>query len=293
MMIRQALQAKIDNSISLIRKAEKTALRYRKEGFYVAFSGGKDSQVLMKLTQLAGVSYTAEYRLTTIDPPENVRFIRKHYPEVAIIRPAQTIYRLCLHNGTVPTQWMRFCCRELKEAANEHAVTLTGVRREESARRSHRQEVYLHTRRRHPEFVEGTLDQFSRYQETTVECLQGKDKLTVNPILEWSEQDIWDFIHAYELPENPLYIKGYSRVGCLFCPMSNIKSIRRDAANYPKYYQAFLRLFHRIRAKNLKERGYDYYEDLTDEEAFWVWASKQGVQKAKAAKRQTSIDFQF
>ena len=88
MIIRQALQAKIDHSISLIRKAEKTALRYRKEGFYVAFSGGKDSQVLLKLTQLAGVSYTAEYRLTTIDPPENVRFIRKHYPEVAIIRPA-------------------------------------------------------------------------------------------------------------------------------------------------------------------------------------------------------------
>lgn len=293
MMITQALQTKIDHSISLIRKAEKTALRYRTEGFYVAFSGGKDSQVLLKLTQLAGVKYTAEYRLTTIDPPENVRFIKKHYPEVTIIRPAQTFYRLCLHYGTMPTQWMRFCCRELKEATNEHAVTLTGVRRAESARRSHRQEVYLQTRRRHPEFIEGTLDQFSRYQETTVECLQGKDKLTVNPILEWSEQDVWDLIHAYELPVNPLYIKGYSRVGCLFCPMSNIKSIRLDVGNYPKYYQAFLRLIHRIRAKNIQEHGYDYYEDLTDEEAFWVWASKQGVQKAKADKLWSSIDLQF
>lgn len=289
-MITQQLQQKIHNSILLIRKGEATALRYRSEGYFVAFSGGKDSQVLLKLTQLAGVRYTAEYRLTTIDPPENVRFIRERYPEVHIIRPQQSFYRLCLHHGTMPTQWMRFCCRELKEAANEHAVTLTGVRRAESAKRSHRQEVYLATRRRHPEFVQGTFDQFSRHQETTVECLRGKDKLTINPILEWSEQDVWDFIHAYELPMNPLYTMGYRRVGCLFCPMSNIKSIRRDAEQYPKYYQAFLRLIHRIREKAKQERNFDYYEGFTDEQAFWIWASKQGVEKAKAEQLQLSIE---
>lgn len=79
-MITKQLQSKIDYSIQLIRKAEKTALRYRPEGFYVAFSGGKDSQVLLKLTQLADVHYTAEHRLTTIDPPENVHFILQYYP---------------------------------------------------------------------------------------------------------------------------------------------------------------------------------------------------------------------
>lgn len=290
-MISSSLQLKIDHSIELIRKAEKTALYYRAEGFYVAFSGGKDSQVLLELTKMAGVKYTAEYRFTTIDPPENVHFIREYYPDVVIIRPAKTFYQLVMHHMTLPTQWMRYCCRELKEAANAHAVTLTGVRKDESARRSHRQEVFLSTRRRHPEFVQGTFDQFSRYQETTVECLQGKDKLTVNPLLEWSASDVWEFIHAQNLPINPLYKMGYSRVGCLFCPMSNIKSIRQDVENYPKYYSAFIRLIRRMREAAKKARGYDYYDDLTDEEAFWTWASKRGVEYTKANKAQTTIEF--
>lgn len=291
MVTNKALQAKIDYSINLIRRAEPTALRYRTEGFFVAFSGGKDSQVLLKLTELAGVKFTSEYRLTTIDPPENVRFIKEYYPDVVIVRPETSFYRLCLHHKTLPTQWMRFCCRELKEAANEHAVTLTGVRRSESARRSSRQEVFLATRRRHPEFTQGTLDQFSRYQTSTVECLKGKDKLTVNPILDWTESDVWEFIHAYDLPINPLYEAGYSRVGCLFCPMSNIKNIRHDVERYPKYYQAMLRLIHRIREACITERGSDYWAELTDEEVFWTWAGKRGIEHTRQAKLQQYLPF--
>ena len=290
-MIDKQLQAKIDYSINLIRRAEPTALRYRAEGFFVAFSGGKDSQALLKLTELAGVKFTAEYRLTTIDPPENVRFIKEHYPSVVIVRPVESFYRICLHHKTLPTQWMRFCCRELKESANEHAVTLTGVRKSESAKRSHRQEVYLQTRRRHPEFTQGTLDQFSRHQESTVECLRGKDRLTVNPILEWTESDVWQFIHAYELPINPLYESGYTRVGCLFCPMSNIKNIKRDTERYPKYYQAMLRLIHRIRQATLEERGNDYWSELTDEEVFWTWANKRGINYTRQAKLEPTLPF--
>lgn len=290
-MINQQLQSKIDYSIQLIRKAEKTALRYRPEGFFVAFSGGKDSQVLLKLTQLAGVRYTAEHRLTTIDPPENVHFIKQHYPDVVIVRPRLTFWALCRHHKMMPTQWTRFCCKDLKEAANAHAVTLTGVRRSESARRSSRQEIFLQTRRRHPEFTQGTFDQFTRYQETTVECLRGLDKLTVNPILDWSEKDVWDFIHHYDIPINPLYEKGYRRVGCICCPMSNIKSIQREVNDYPKYYAAYLRLIHRIReAKRAQPEG-DIWEDLTDEEVFWAWAKKQGPRNAVAEKHQASFDF--
>lgn len=290
-MINQQLQSKIDYSIQLIRKAEKTALRYRTEGFFVAFSGGKDSQVLLKLTQLAGVRYTAEHRLTTIDPPENVHFIKQYYPSVQIVRPRLTFWALCRHYKMMPTQWTRFCCKDLKEAANAHAVTLTGVRKSESARRSSRQEIFLQTRRRHPEFTQGTFDQFTRYQETTVECLQGLDKLTVNPILDWSEEDVWDFIHYYDLPINPLYEKGYRRVGCICCPMSNIKSIQREVLDYPKYYAAYLRLIHRIReAKRDQPKG-DNWEDLTDEEVFWAWAKKQGPRNAVAEKHLLSFDF--
>lgn len=285
------LQSKIHYSISLIQRAEKTALRYRPEGFFVAFSGGKDSQVLLKLTELAGVKYTAEYNLTTVDPPENVRFIKSHYPDVRIVYPKMSFLRLCQHHKMLPTQWTRFCCHELKETTNEHAVTLTGIRRSESARRSKREEVYLLTRRRHPEFTTGTFDQFSRHQETTVECLRGKDKLTVNPILQWTEADVWKFIEQYHLPINPLYQRGYTRVGCLFCPMSNIKSIQREVKDYPKYYQAMLRLIHRIRAEKFDESNPDVWGDFTDEEVFWFWANKTGPRNAQASRLQTTLQF--
>lgn len=290
-MITPALQTKIDYSIRLIQRAEATALRYRADGFYVAFSGGKDSQVLLHLTERAGVRFSAQYNLTTLDPPENVHFIKEHYPQVEIVRPDKTFHQICRAHKMLPTQWTRFCCKELKESSNAHAVTLTGVRRAESARRSKRQEVFLQTRRRHPEFTEGTFDQFSRHQETTVECLKGLDKLTVNPLLQWTERDIWDYIHEHDLPINPLYTKGYSRVGCLFCPMANIKNIRREVEDYPKYFQAFLRLIHRIRQEKFNEDNPDVWGDITDEDVFWYWANKTGPEKAKAERMQTSIEF--
>ena len=290
-MFTKALQLKINYSISLIQKAEKTAIRYRQDGFFVAFSGGKDSQVLLKLTELAGVKFTAQYNLTTLDPPENVKFIKQYYPSVEIVRPEKTFLQICRHHKMLPTQWTRFCCKELKESTNEHAVTLTGIRHAESARRSKRQEVFLQTRRRHPEFIQGTFDQFSRHQETTVECLKGKDKLTVNPMLDWTEQDVWNFIHEYHLPINPLYARGYTRVGCLFCPMANIKNIRREAHDYPLYYQAMLRLIHRIRAEKFNAENPDVWGTLTDEQVFWYWARKTCPNTARAEQYQTSIDF--
>lgn len=285
------LQSRIEYSIRLMQKAEPTALRYREDGFFLAFSGGKDSQVLLELAKMAGVRFTPQYNLTTLDAPENVRFIREQYPDVEIVRPQQTFLQICRHHKMLPTQWTRFCCKELKESSNEHAVTLTGIRKSESARRSKRQEVFLQTRRRHPEFTEGTLDQFSRYQESTVECLRGKDKLTVNPILDWTEQDVWQFIEERSLPVNPLYTKGYSRVGCLFCPMSNIKSIRREVADYPKYYDAMIRLIGRIRREKFSAENPDVWGDFSDEEVFWFWANKQGPNNAAATRLQTSIAF--
>lgn len=285
------LQKKIEYSIQLMQKAEPTALRYREDGFFLAFSGGKDSQVLLELAKMADVRFTPQYNLTTLDAPENVRFIREHYPDVEIVRPQQTFLQICRHHKMLPTQWTRFCCKELKESSNEHAVTLTGIRKSESARRSKRQEVFLQTRRRHPEFTEGTLDQFSRYQESTVECLRGKDKLTVNPILDWTAQDVWQFIEERQLPVNPLYTKGYSRVGCLFCPMSNIKSIRREVADYPKYYNAMIRLIGRIRREKFSAENPDVWGDFSDEEVFWFWANKQGPNNAAATRLQTSIAF--
>lgn len=280
-MITNELQSKIDYSIRLIQRAESTALRYRPDGFFVAFSGGKDSQVLLRLVQMANVRYTAQHHLTTIDPPENIHFIKEHYPYVQIIRPKLTFWRLCLKYRMLPNRRMTFCCHDQKEQTNANSVTLTGVRKAESARRSKRQEVFIQTRRRHPEFIEGSMNDFQRYQETVVECIKGKDKLVIRPILEWTDEDIWLFIHHYHLPINPLYTNGGTRVGCLFCCLANSKNIEREVERYPKYYQAFLRLIHRIRQANQDVAGGDPWSGFTDAEVFEHWIHKRGPMKAR------------
>lgn len=106
---------KLHHSLELLQKSEALALRYYDKGFYLAFSGGKDSQALYHVAKLAGVKFEAHYSLTTLDPPELVRFIRANYPSVFVDRPEMTFAQLCLKKKALPTKLMRFCCAVLKE----------------------------------------------------------------------------------------------------------------------------------------------------------------------------------
>ena len=89
--ITSSLQKKIDYSIKVMQKAERLALSMNDEGFWLAFSGGKDSQVLCHLALMAGVKFKAHMNLTSVDPPEVIRFVRKNYPEVEMIKPKMSI----------------------------------------------------------------------------------------------------------------------------------------------------------------------------------------------------------
>lgn len=274
------LDEKVDKAIHILKAMEPIALKYRPEGFICAFSGGKDSQVIRELMNLAEVKHICKYQWTTIDPPEVLRFVKEYYPDVIIERPKETFWQLCLRHKLLPTQYKRFCCRELKETKDTHCVTVTGVRAAESPRRKKRQEVEIQTRRRHPEYVRGNLDEFNMYRESHVDCIQGKDKLIINPIIDWTTQDVWDFLTAFDLPSCELYERGYNRVGCLFCPMASIYSLHMMERDYPRYKAAFIRLIGRIRAKRLEEGGYDVYQTLTNEQVFDAWVNKRSIRKA-------------
>ena len=67
------------------------------EGFYLAFSGGKDSVAVKALADMAGVKYDAHYSLTTVDPPELVKFIKQVHPDVEIKYPETTLWRLMVN----------------------------------------------------------------------------------------------------------------------------------------------------------------------------------------------------
>ena len=130
-------KARIDRltaeAVAFIRRAESLALKMDARGIHVAFSGGKDSQVLLALAEMAGVRHHAEMQLTSVDPPQVVRFVRENYPQVHLNRPRTTMYKLIIRKHILPTRVIRYCCSEFKEFAGRGSVTATGIRRAESA----------------------------------------------------------------------------------------------------------------------------------------------------------------
>lgn len=131
----QGLRKKMLHSVELLQKAEKIALNYDAEqGYYLAFSGGKDSQALFHMAQLAGVKFSGHMNLTSVDPPEVIRFVRRNYPEVELIKPKKSIFQTAIEKQILPTMRVRWCCAEYKEKAGAGKVTLIGIRRAESAR---------------------------------------------------------------------------------------------------------------------------------------------------------------
>lgn len=112
------------------------------EGYYLAFSGGKDSQCIYHLAKQAGVKFDAHYRVTSVDPPELVQFIKRQYPDVHLDVPhyadgtPATMWNLIPVKQMPPTRIVRYCCQTLKETGGEGRATMTGVRWAESANRS-------------------------------------------------------------------------------------------------------------------------------------------------------------
>lgn len=224
--VRPGLQKKIRYSIDLIRKAEKMALRLDPEnGFYNTFSGGKDSQCLYHLVKLAGVKAKTHMNLTSVDPPEVIRFVKTQYPDVELIKPKMSIYDMAKKKHILPTMIFRWCCAEFKEMSGAGKVTLIGVRKQESARRAKREEISTNIKGKR---TNETFDQFSEHEEKMVTCVGGKDKILVSPIIYWTERDVWEFLNVNNIPHCKLYDEGNTRIGCLCCPMSNYRKKLRD-----------------------------------------------------------------
>lgn len=235
--MRDGLQRKIDYSMGLLRKAEKLALRLDPEdGYYLAFSGGKDSQCLYHLAVMAGVKFKAHFSPTTVDPPEVVRFIRENYPDVGFEKPRASMYEMARRKRILPTMRLRWCCAEFKEAHGAGKVTLTGIRRAESARRARRNEAELPGHK-----FSGTFDQFSEHGERMVACAGGRDKIIISPLLEWGDRDVWEFLNGNGIPHCRLYDEGRRRIGCILCPMSSRKAKAADIRRWPHVRRNWLK----------------------------------------------------
>lgn len=263
----EGLRQKMEYSIHLLQKAERLALAYDSGGgYYLAFSGGKDSQALLHITQLAGVRYTGHMNLTSVDPPEVIRFVKQHYPEVELIKPKASIYQIAQKKGLLPTRRVRWCCNEYKENAGAGRVTLIGIRHQESTRRAKRNEVEISSRK-----FSGTLEGFEQYREQklskprrgrpakginitnatgerTVGCISGKESLLISPIIHWTERDVWEFLNRVcRVPHCQLYDEGYRRIGCICCPMSSYRHKLREINRWPHVKRNWIKAIIAIR----------------------------------------------
>lgn len=283
--MRESLRKKIEYSINLLQRAERMALRLDPEnGFWLAFSGGKDSQALYHVAKLAGVKFKAHMNLTSVDPPEVIRFVKEHYPEVELIKPKMSIYDMAKRKHILPTMWFRWCCAEYKEISGAGKVTLIGVRKQESARRAKRNEVELANHK-----FSGNFDQWSEHEEKMVACVGGKDKILVSPIIYWTERDVWEFLNENGIPHCKLYDEGYTRIGCILCPMSNYKSKIRDMKRYPHAKRSWIKTI-----QWMIDNGYLNRNFKDAETGFKWWISGKSFDKFYADEvLQKKIDFDF
>ena len=224
-----SLDEKIARSIGVLRMWQPKARQLApKSGYWGAFSGGKDSTVIKELARLAGVQVTWHYNVTTIDPPELVRFIREQHPDVVFERPERPFFRAMIDEG-YPTRILRWCCAKFKEGNGSGSVLITGVRWAESPRRRR------------------TWKQFQRWDQTkNHHRSEAGVSWMCNPIIDWANEDVWRFIRREQLPYCSLYDEGFKRLGCIGCPMSGAKGVQRDFARWPGYERAWRRAFHRL-----------------------------------------------
>lgn len=274
---------KIDQAIETIRKAEPLALKYQDYGFHLAFSGGKDSQVIYELCKMAGVKFRPVMQVTTLDPPELMKFVRKNYPDVIMERPEINFYKLIIKKKSLPTRVIRYCCQVLKEQSGAGTVTILGIRKAESLRRAKRNELELSDRS-----YSNTLDQFNIDNQNQILCVGGKDKILLSPIIEWqTTRDVWGFIRGEKLDYCELYDRGYHRIGCMFCPMASVKSKQRDRRNYPRVEALIKKSIQEL--CNNSEYGQPFNNDV--DEIFDWWISNDSQKNYKGKKLNYTIDY--
>ena len=274
------------------RTAEQEAMEilmmFGREGCTIADSGGKDSSVLKCIAQKCHDRYGLQYKIihnhTSLDAPETVYFVRREREkaiasgiEYTISYPKTYFDRLCMQNKMLPTRLARFCCKDLKENYGSRSERLvTGVRKDEGVNRKLNQGVVTIPDKKgipdevksNPNFGQtpkGGVVLLNYDNDESVEmvytCFR-TNKVLVNPLIYWTEEDVWRYINDEKIETNPLYRCGFGRVGCIGCPMAGTRGRMQEFQRYPKYRERFIRIADAI-VKEKMERLGDRYNGAT------------------------------
>lgn len=248
------------------------------EPYHLCYSGGKDSDAIRILADLAGARHELHHNLTSVDAPETVRYVRS-IPGMHIDIPHDrngnrvSMWSLIVKKGWPPTRLMRYCCSELKEKGGEGHMKITGVRSAESVSRAKNGGRIKIIGK--PVTVQKKAEELQADIEVTpqkgiimnmdndesrrlVEHCYRTTNTMINPIIDWSDADVWEFLRHYGCESNPLYHQHCKRIGCIGCPMGGSKSQLKEFELYPKYKEMYINAFGRMLEAHKDTKNYQF-----------------------------------
>lgn len=258
------------------------------DGYYLCYSGGKDSDVIRILAQLAGVKHEVVHNLTTVDAPETVRYIKSIGARIDratyLDGSPKTMWNLIVKKHMPPTRLLRFCCSELKETGGKGRVKVTGVRWGEST--SRKKSAALVKIIGKPGMVQAKAEEFGADFDITkqnglvmnddndanrrlVEHCYRTTSTMVNPIVDWTDGEVWELLNHYNCKSNPLYECGFKRIGCIGCPLAGAEGMKKEFSIYPKYKEAYIRSFDRMIAEHPNKENISWQSGL-DVFKWWI-----------------------
>ncbi len=246
-----------DKAILRLKEAAQMSQQIYKKPLLLAYSGGKDSDVTLDLAIKAGIPFEAVYSLTTVDMPETVYHIRDVFKTLELqgisCRVEHPVYKgervsmwtLIPQKKIPPTRLMRYCCSTMKERAGKGRFIAAGVRKDESTQRRDREtfEVIGATKKDGVRLSDEVFMDDNSDARRMFEACRLKARRTVHPIIDWTDDDVWDYIRSERIDINSKYSEGYKRVGCIGCPLSGKCNRLRGFEEYPTYKRAYIRAF--------------------------------------------------
>lgn len=269
-------------AIERLKAASEMSLTHYEKPLVVCISGGKDSSVITELAIRAGIPVEFMHNHTTADAPETVRFVRSEFKRLeelgykcTLTMPTYkgqrtSMWSLIPQKLMPPTRLVRYCCSILKETGGAGRFISTGVRWAESTSRKNTRGIYekLGTTKANGIILNNDNDD----KRMLFENCRLKAKRVVNPIIDWTDKDVWDFLNDAKVPVNPLYAEGWCRVGCVGCPMAS-KAREKEFARWPRYRQLYINAFDKMLLE-LQRRGKmagPWRIDTTAQDVFNWW----------------------
>lgn len=247
-------------AIERLKTASEMSLNIYEQPLMITYSGGKDSDVLLLLAERAGIPYEVCHSHTTADAPQTVYYVRDTFKRLeekgvkctvahGMYKGERTsMWRLIPQKKMPPTRLVRYCCSVLKETAGDKRFIATGVGWAESAKRKDTAGIYheVNFHKKPTERIVLTNDNADKRE--VIESCYLRRKMACNPIIDWSDQDVWDYLLEAGVGGNPLYQIGMSRVGCIGCPLASHKKQEYEFSLFPEYRALYVRAFDKMLA---------------------------------------------